>query len=145
MGPIILVSNLDAHELGASEADLVAAATFTLAENPGAEVSMTFVTDEEIAELNQQYLKRAGPTDVIAFCLGDHPLVGDVYISVDTARRNAEEFGIGLDEELTRLVVHGTLHVLGHAHPEDDSRHQSPMFELQEDIVMRLLKDRAQH
>lgn len=142
MGPIVLVSNLDAHDLVSSEAQLVAAAELTLAEHPGAEISLTFVSDEEIANLNQEYLKRSGPTDVIAFCLGDHPLIGDVYISVDTAGRNAEEYGILLEEELTRLVVHGALHVLGHSHPEDDSRHESPMFELQEDIVARLLKNR---
>jgi probable rRNA maturation factor len=141
---IVLVSNLDEHALAASEAYLVAAAELTLADHPGSELSLTFVTDEAIAALNLEYLKRSGPTDVIAFCLGDHPLVGDVYISVDTARRNADTYGIALDEELTRLVVHGALHVLGHAHPEDDSRHLSPMFELQEDIVARLLKNRPQ-
>jgi probable rRNA maturation factor len=144
VGPIVLVSNLDEHTTGVSEADLTAAAELTLADHPGAEVSLTFVSDDEISLLNQEYLQRTGPTDVIAFCLGDHPLVGDVYVSVDTARRNAETYGITLEEELTRLVVHGALHVLGHSHPEDDSRHESPMFELQEDLVARLLKNRPQ-
>ena len=144
MGPVVLVSNLAEHDLAAREADLVDAAELTLSEHPGAELSLTFLTDKEIEKLNLEYLKRPGPTDVIAFCLGDHPLVGDVYISVDSARRNADTYDISLYEELTRLVVHGALHVLGHAHPEDDSRHQSPMFELQDYIVGRLLKNRPQ-
>ena len=144
MAPIVLVSNLEEHDLANHEADVIEAAELTLADHPAAELSLTFLTDEEIAQLNLEYLKRVGPTDVIAFCLGDHPLVGDVYVSVDTARANAETYGITLSEELTRLVVHGALHVLGHSHPEDDSRHQSPMFELQEDIVARLLKNRPE-
>lgn len=144
MGPIVLVSKLDEHATGVSQADLVTAAQLTLSDQPAAEVSLTFVSDDEISLLNQEYLQRSGPTDVIAFCLGDHPLVGDVYVSVDTARRNAETYGISLEEELTRLVVHGALHVLGHSHPDDDSRHESPMFELQEDLVARLLKNRRQ-
>src|SRR3954471_13038794 len=83
-----------------------------------AEVSITFVTDRRIARLNREHLDHDGPTDVISFgfapsALGG-PITGDVYIAPAVARRNAIANGSGVREELLRLVVHGTLHVLGH-------------------------------
>ena len=65
-------------------------------------------------------------------------MVGDVYIAPDVARRNAREQGAGVREELMRLVVHGVLHVLGHDHPEDDSRYASPMWQRQERLLRTL-------
>ncbi len=56
-------------------------------------------------------------------------------MGVDQARRQAAELGVPLDEELVRLAVHGTLHVLGHDHPEGPGREESPMFALQEALV----------
>lgn len=104
-----------------------------------AEISLAFVDDPAIAELNVRWLGRAGPTDVISFGLGADPLVADVYVSVDTARRNAAELHVPPREELARLVVHGVLHAAGLDHPEDDGRAASPMFALQEKILSRLL------
>jgi len=143
MAATILLSNLVEQDLGQHTEILGCAARATLSSQPGsgAELSVTFVADEEIAELNNKYLQRPGPTDVLAFSLGQDPLVGDIYVSVDTARRNAVEFDIPLREELLRLVVHGTLHVMGHDHPEGDARYQSAMYSLQESLVDRLLSD----
>lgn len=121
-----------------------AEAALSVDPDPIGELSITFVTDETIANYNSRYLQREGPTDVISFRLGDQPAVGDVYISAETALANARRFGIPVIEELLRLVIHGTLHVLGHDHPEDDSREQSAMFELQESLLERLLKDLPQ-
>jgi probable rRNA maturation factor len=100
-------------------------------------VSIAFVTRTAIARLNRAYLGHSGPTDVISFAFGD-PLVGDIYISPDIARRNAREYGVGIREELTRLVVHGVLHVTGHDHPAD-ARSVSPMWKRQERLVKRVL------
>ena len=100
-------------------------------------LSIAFVTTRAIARLNRKYLGHAGPTDVISFAFGD-PLVGDIYISPDVARRNARELGISPREELTRLVVHGVLHATGHDHPAD-ARSASPMWKLQERLVRRVL------
>ena len=81
-------------------------------------VSISFVDDREIAELNRERLNRSGPTDVIAFDLSEPGLafekVGDIYISTDTALANSTRFKIPLGEELLRLMVHGVLHVLGY-------------------------------
>jgi probable rRNA maturation factor len=105
------------------------------------EISLTFLDDAGMVQLNRTYLDREGPTDVIAFSLGekDAPL-GDVYVGLEQARRQAEDHGVSLREELVRLAVHGTLHVLGHDHPDGPDRIDSPMFRLQEALVRRVLE-----
>lgn len=105
----------------------------------GVELSLTLLDDDEIRILNRDYLDRDRPTDVLAFALDDETgLVGDVYLGVDQARRQAEEHGVPLAEELARLAIHGTLHVLGYDHPEGDDRYASPMFARQERILRGL-------
>jgi len=107
-------------------------------------LSVAFVTDRRIAALNRKHLGHRGPTDVISFgfapvdASGD--VVGDVYIAPDVARRNAKAAGASVREELLRLVVHGVLHVLGHDHPEDESRYDSPMWKRQERLLRALVK-----
>ena len=103
------------------------------------EFSITLLGDQEMGELNARYLGRNAPTDVLAFSMGtnERPL-GDVYVCMDQASRQAREYKISLDEELVRLVVHGVLHVLGHDHPEDSDRFTSPMFKLQERLVRQV-------
>ena len=106
-------------------------------------LSITFVSDRTIARLNREHLGRRGSTDVIAFgfeSLGPRaPLVGDIYIAIAVARRAAQDRGITQREELVRLVVHGTLHVMGQDHPDDASRVESPMWTMQERVVARVL------
>jgi probable rRNA maturation factor len=63
------------------------------------------------------------------------PAVGDIYICPGIARRNAKRNGVSAASELARLVVHGTLHVAGHDHPDDDSRTRSAMWKKQERIL----------
>jgi len=105
-------------------------------------LSVTFVSRRAITALNRRHLRRNRPTDVIAFGLGAQgrrgPVVGDVYISPDAARASAAANGVGVREELVRLIVHGTLHALGHEHPETDARTASPMWKRQEQLVKRL-------
>ena len=105
------------------------------------EVSVTLLDDGGIRELNREYLERDFVTDVIAFALHepDTPVLGDVYIGFEQCRRQAAECGVDPGEELLRLVVHGTLHVLGYDHPEGEERTRSPMFERQEALVRALL------
>ena len=103
-------------------------------------VSIAFVSDREIARLNERHLGHRGPTDVISFGLAPvdkrGPVVGDVYIAPDVARRNAKAVGGGVREEVMRLVVHGVLHVLGHDHPIDaESRYSSAMWKRQERLL----------
>ncbi|OYV74224.1 MAG: rRNA maturation RNase YbeY [Gemmatimonadetes bacterium 21-71-4] len=108
-----------------------------------AELSIAFVSDRTIARLNARHLGHRGPTDVISFgfapAASGGPLIGDVYVAPGVARRSARERGIPVREELVRLVVHGTLHVLGFDHPDDETRTRSPMWKLQERLVRRVL------
>ena len=109
-----------------------------------AEVSVTFVTNRRMAALNRRHLGHAGATDVISFGLAPvtagAPVTGDIYIAPAVARRNALAHGAGIREELLRLVVHGTLHVLGHDHPTDAARTTSPMWRRQERLLLRTLR-----
>jgi probable rRNA maturation factor len=103
------------------------------------EVSYTFVSAEEIRALNRDYLARDRPTDVIAFDLGDgQNLLGDVYISPEVAAANAVEHGQTERQETLRLVVHGSLHVIGLDHPDGPGRTSAPMFVLQEELLRSL-------
>ena len=109
-----------------------------------AEISLALLADAEMRDLNLRYLGKDMPTDVLAFSLGDgDDVLGDVYVGLDQATRQAAELGIPLEEELVRLAVHGTLHVLGHDHPEGLEREQSPMFRAQERLVRELRAERA--
>lgn len=90
---------------------------------PAAELSVLLCDDGVIAELNERYRHKRGPTDVLAFAMqeGDPPgpadhLLGDVVISVDTARRQARAHRHTIAEELTALLAHGILHLLGYDH-----------------------------
>lgn len=105
-----------------------------------AEFSLTLLDDVAIAQLNQRFLAHEGPTDVISFGLfeGGEAPVGDIYIGYEQALRQAAENGVPVDEELARLAVHGTLHVLGYEHPDGDDRVDTEMWRLQERIVSAL-------
>jgi probable rRNA maturation factor len=106
-------------------------------------ISITFVGRAAISELNRRYLGHHGPTDVISFGLGRHggrgPVVGDVYICPEIARANAKRQGVSSQEELLRLVVHGTMHTLGYEHPEGEARTESKMWRRQERILARVI------
>jgi len=106
-----------------------------------AELSITLLDDAGISAMNREFLAHDGPTDVISFALfgeGEDP-VGDIYVGFDQAVRQAHENGVPISEELARLAVHGTLHVLGHEHPEGKGRLESEMWQAQEAIVAQVL------
>ena len=107
-----------------------------------ARLSIAFVSSRVIARMNRKHLGHAGPTDVISFPLPSRaegePLAGDVYIAPEVARANAHAHAVPVREELARLVVHGTLHVLGHDHPENGGRMASPMWRRQERLLATL-------
>lgn len=103
-------------------------------------ISITLVGAREMARLNRTHLGHRGPTDVITFALGVDPggiVLADVYICPDVARAHAKEHGVGVREEVARLVVHGTLHACGWEHPSDDARTTSPMWRRQEQLLRR--------
>lgn len=99
------------------------------------EVDITIVDDEEIHTLNREYRNVDRPTDVLSFALDegeeDEPelidgpeehLLGDIIISAETAQRQGEEFGHGLEREIVYLAVHGLLHLLGYDHMTDEDK-----------------------
>lgn len=100
-----------------------------------AEISISFVSAASIRALNRDYHAADEVTDVLAFPLGEHPLLGDIYISPEVAGEYARAHGLDPDEEILRLVIHGVLHLLGHDHPNGDGRYASPMFRLQERLL----------
>lgn len=108
------------------------------------EVDITIVTDEEIHALNRDYRNVDRTTDVLSFALdedGGEPelvggpevhLLGDIIISAETAMRQAEEFGHGLEREIVYLAVHGLLHLLGYDHMQEEDK-----------VVMRAKEEEA--
>ena len=108
-----------------------------------ARLSIAFVDDARIARLNRRHLGHRGPTDVISFALSDDAsegVIGDIYIAPGVARRNAVEQGIPTRDEVTRLVVHGVLHIVGYDHPEGEARYESAMWRRQEMLVRALVR-----
>ena len=103
-------------------------------------ISLTFVGRDRMRALNRRYKGKRGATDVLAFVFFFFygTLAGDVYVCPWYAAREARRHRVSLREELVRLIVHGTLHVLGWDHPDDESRHQSPMWRRQERYVAAL-------
>ena len=89
------------------------------------ELSLTLINDRAMAHLNRETFGRRGPTNVIAFPLDDAPspngppaLLGEVVISLQTTRRQAQEFGWPWQELLDFFLIHGILHLLGFDHDE---------------------------
>ena len=96
--------------------------------DPSAEMSVALSDDAHLHELNRQFLGTDAPTDVLSFPSGetdpdDEALyLGDVIISLERARAQAAAGGHAADDELKLLTVHGTLHLLGHDHAEEDEK-----------------------
>ena len=95
-----------------------------------AALAVTFASIEDIADLNERFMGKTGPTDVLSFPIEDaspgHPpigvvdgpplVLGDIFICTDVVAMNASEYEVSFDEELYLMVVHGVLHILGWDH-----------------------------
>jgi probable rRNA maturation factor len=110
------------------------------------ELSVTFVKNDRIQEINREYRGKDQPTDVISFAMeelgegeiqisgGNMPRVlGDIIISTDKAREQAEDFGHSVERELGFLAVHGFLHLLGYDHETESD--EKEMFDLQRRLL----------
>lgn len=114
-------------------------------------VSITFVDNERIHELNREYRGIDKPTDVLSFECDNVPFedesfddaqeyeLGDVIIATDVARAQTEEFGTSLEEEVSLLLTHGLLHLCGYDHLEDDEAEE---MEALEDSLLKAWFDR---
>lgn len=104
------------------------------AERRQARIGVTFLGPTPMQRLNAASLGHDYPTDVISFPLPlpDGTVAGDICICRAIAARNAREHGSSVRAEMLRLVMHGTLHVLGYDHPDGPGRMRSPMWRRQE-------------
>ncbi len=148
MSALVVAVSREGVRSAVSEARLVAAAQITLRAEKvkHALISVTLVTAPRIAAINAKHLKHRGATDVISFGFSRErggPVVADIYIAPAVAKENARRHGVGIREELVRLVVHGVLHALGHDHPNGDARFQSAMWRRQEALVARAMRRTA--
>ncbi|HWO77684.1 MAG TPA: rRNA maturation RNase YbeY [Bacillus sp. (in: firmicutes)] len=109
------------------------------------EISVTFVSNDKIQEINREYRGKDKPTDVISFALeeGDEEeviigapetrVLGDIIISIEKTKEQAEEYGHSFERELGFLAVHGLLHLLGYDH--ETEQEEKEMFSKQESIL----------
>lgn len=121
----------------------------TLGIEDDVEVSCVLVDDERIHEINREYRHIDRPTDVISFAMEDNDqfyvegmprTLGDIFISVDHAKKQAEEYGHSLRREMCFLFTHGILHLLGYDHMTDEQ--EKEMFGLQDQILGALSIER---
>ena len=116
------------------------------------EVSLLFTDDQEIKNLNRVYRNNDSPTDVLSFSMNegsenlsiknntDEFLLGDIVISIETAKKNAEYSGHSLLNELNILIIHGLLHLLGFDHDRDEDfiemkKEEKRLLEITEKIL----------
>ncbi len=87
-----------------------------------ASLSLRIVSDRTMRALNRKYRGKDKATDVLSFPMRERELLGDIVISVDTAKRQAKAYDAPLERELERLLIHGILHLLGHDHEKASER-----------------------
>ena len=116
--------------------------------NETGDFSVTFVSDDEIRNLNREYRNIDSPTDILTFRLadgeddfpspeGEEMELGDIFISLESMRRNASEFGVDENDELRRLLLHGLMHLRGWDHRTNDFTSE-PMLIEQERILKEI-------
>ena len=105
------------------------------------EFNVILVSNNEIKEINKNYRNKDAVTDVISFALeddknfifSDHRILGDIYISLEQTKKQAEDYGHSLKREINFLALHGLLHLLGYDHMTNDD--EKIMFRKQEEIL----------
>ena len=108
------------------------------------EISLLITDDARIHELNKEYREKDKATDVLSFPMSEDPfeeggMLGDIVISIETAKEQAKEADIPLDREVAFLFIHGLLHLMGFDH-ELSSEDEEKMFDIQENILRNLLE-----
>jgi probable rRNA maturation factor len=113
---------------------------------PDGELSLLILDNFQITKLNQKYLNREGPANVIAFPMraGDYTeiapqLLGDVVISAEKAADEARIFNISMEERFMQLMVHGILHLFGYDHEKSDK--EALVMEQKSEKLMKMLRD----
>ena len=105
------------------------------------ELCISFIDDIKMRELNQAYRQIDRTTDVLSFPQSEGPdftLLGDIVISIQTADRHSKAYGVTLHEELKKLIIHGTLHLLGHDHKK---KKETQIMREKEEELSLIVKD----
>lgn len=137
----ILLTNTTKEKIEEKDIENVCKITFKKLEVNNPTVSITIVDNERIKEINRDYRNKDSETDVISFAFEeaddyvypDMRFLGEIYISIDKAKSQAEEYGHSLKREICFLTVHGLLHLLGYDHIEESDR--VVMRKLEEEIL----------
>lgn len=104
------------------------------------DVSIVFTDDAFITKINGMYLNHHFPTDVIAFPLMDEMSNdAELYVNLDAGRRQAKEYGVSYRNEVTRLLIHGALHLIGY---NDTSKHQRLAMKQREDWYLERIENK---
>ena len=136
------IFNETSYELDNEIKDLYKLLEFTLKREKldNVEFNVIFVDSDTIHNINKTYRNVDRVTDVISFALEDnetikldHRLLGDIYICIERAKEQAQEYGHSFKRELSFLTIHGLLHLLGYDHMEPEE--EKVMFQKQEDIL----------
>jgi probable rRNA maturation factor len=100
---------------------------------PGA-IACIFSSNDHVREINRKFLRHNHFTDVITFDYTDGKVItGDIFISVDQVRENAETYGVQFEEELRRVMIHGVLHLIGYT--DRNEREREHMRKMEDDAL----------
>ena len=124
----VLIDNRQSrHKISPKKIEQTVRVILNALDFPDGEISILIVDDPQIEILNQQYLNRRGPTNVIAFAMREGEfshltphLLGDVVISMDTAAKEAKDAGLSKERRFDELLIHGILHLFGYDHEESE-------------------------
>ena len=137
----ILLTNTTKEDIEEKDIENICKITFKKLKVKNPTVSITIVDNKKIKEINRDYRNKDSETDVISFAFEeaddyeypDMRFLGEIYISIDKAKSQAEEYGHSLKREICFLTVHGLLHLLGYDHIEEKDR--VVMRKLEEEIL----------
>lgn len=122
---MIEINNLTSEKIDSKRVELIILKTLELEGNKNTkEVSVAIISSEEIKRINSQYREIDSATDVLSF-EGDDNILGEIIVCPEEVRKNGDSF----DDELKRVLIHGTLHILGYDHEKD----QGEMIQKQEE------------
>ncbi len=99
-------------------------------------VSYIFCSDDYLHQMNVEYLNHDTLTDVITFPYNDNPIEGDIFISIDRVKDNAQDLNIAFNDELHRVMIHGVLHLCGYS---DETDEQEAEMRQKEDEYLKTL------
>jgi len=122
---MIEINNLTSEKIDSKRVELIILKTLELERSKSTkEMSVAFISSDEIKRINSQYRDIDSATDVLSF-EGDDNILGEIIVCPEEVRKNGDDF----DEELKRVLIHGTLHILGYDHEKD----QGEMIQKQEE------------